>query len=141
MINCLSDIKEGQIFECIYEFETYKIREEYIVVRSPLRKVLGLIPNTNISDVIAFKELRKYYSYYVFPDQGFDYSTWDLLNSNFKLTEKFIKIPSIRLRADELTKEKFSDFFIQFKEDDNFKNIEVREIDLENKIIILGFVD
>ena len=24
MINCLSDIKEGQIFECIYDFETYK---------------------------------------------------------------------------------------------------------------------
>jgi len=141
MINCLSDVKEGQIFECIYDFETYKKHEEYIVVRSPLRKVLGLIPITDMSNIIAFKELRKHYNYYVFPDQGFDHSTWDLLNSNFKLKEKFIKIPSSRLRIDELTKGKFSDFFIQFKEDDIIKNIELKEVDLENKTIVLGLVN
>ena len=141
MINCLSDIKEGQIFECIYDFETYKIREEYIVVRSPLRKVLGLIPNTNMSDVIAFKELRKHYSYYVFPDQGLDHSTWELLNSNFKLTEKFIKIPSTRLRIDEFSNATLNDCFVQLELDNQIVNIEVKQIDLDNKNIVLRVID
>lgn len=141
MINSLLEIKEGQIFECIRDFESYKEGEEYIVIRSPLRKVLGLIPNSDMSNVIAFKELRKHYGYYPFPDQGFDDSTWGLFNSNFKSTEKFIEIPSSRLRVDELTKGKFNDFFIQLEVDDQIVNIEVKQIDLDNKNIILRVVD
>ena len=64
-----------------------------------------------------------------------------MFSKSISLTSVFLKLPSIRLRADELTKEKFSDFFIQFKEDDIIKNIELKEVDLGNKTIVLGLVN
>ena len=122
-------------------FITYKSGDEYIIIRSPIRKVLCLILNTDISNLVAFKELRKHYSYYPLPDQSFEDSTWELFNSNFRLTDKFIKIPSSKLRVDELTNGKLNDFFIQLELDNQIVNIEVKQIDYDNKTIVFKLID